>query len=221
VAVERLAYQVAWWAGRARLRFPAGRRPVALPAAGPAAAVHLSAVARLPAPVADAVAAATARLRAHDPGHHYYRPRTMHVTVLNLDGFDLAGRLPELRAAIAACGPVGLTVRGLNLSPATVFAQGFLDDARLPVLRRRLARLHAPAGRWRRPLARRVAVANAVRFAAPPSAAFLAELAGLRRLGFGRATLTEVEVVRTDRLLSPEGTLLVERVRLAGGLPPG
>jgi hypothetical protein len=216
VAVERLAYPLAWWAGRARLRAPAGHRRVALPAAGPAAAVHLSAVARLPAPVAQAVAAATARLRARDPGHHYYQPATMHVTVLNLDGFDLAGRLPELRAAIGACGPVGLTVRGLNLSPGTVFAQGFLDDASLPALRRRLARLHAPAGRWRRP-----AIANVVRFAAPPSAAFLAELAGLRRLGFGRATLTEVEVVRTDRLLSPAGTELVERVRLAGGLPPG
>jgi hypothetical protein len=77
-----------------------------------------------------------------------------------------------------------------------------------------------PDGRGLRfPAGRRVAVGNAVRLAAPPSAAFLAELAGLRRLGFGRAALTEVQVVRTDRLLSPEGTQLVERVRLAGGLP--
>jgi 2'-5' RNA ligase len=51
-------------------------------------------VVRLPAPVAEALAPALDRLRALGPGHHWYPPETMHVTVQNL-GRLAAGRRPR------------------------------------------------------------------------------------------------------------------------------
>ena len=126
-----------------------------LPPSGPAAAVHLTTVVRLPATVTAALAPTLDRLRAVGPRHHYYPPETMHVT-------GLAG------------------------------------------------------GHDRGRLARGLGHANLVRFSGPVTAGFLAELARLRRQDFGTFTVDEVELVRTDRLLSPEGTTTLGRLRLEG-----
>ena len=45
---------------------------------------------------------------------------------------------------------------------------------------------------------------------------FLAEVAGLRNLELGRWTAAEVELVETDRLLSPASTRVLARIRLSG-----
>lgn len=215
---DRLLYRLAWEAGRARLRAGAGRGAFTLPASGPAAALHVTTVSRLPAEVVAALAPALDRLRAHGPGHYHYPPGTVHLTVQNLDGLDLDGgagaaRLAELRALVGSHPPFQAAVRGLGVSASTVFAQVLAGDATLRALRADLAGFldrHGVARRRARPLGH----ANVVRFAGPVTTAFLAELARQRRRDFGSWTVTEVELVRTDRYLSHEGTTVLERIGL-------
>jgi 2'-5' RNA ligase len=223
---DRLLHRLAWEAGRARLRAGAGRTAFVPPPSGPAAALHLTTVARLPAEVVATLAPALARLRADGPGHHWYPPGTVHLTVQNLDGLDLDGdagtaRLAELRALLGAHAPFPAAVRGLGVSAGTVFAQVLPCDASLRRLRadlRGFLRRHAVAPRRARPLGH----ANLVRFVGPVTAAFLAELARQRRRDFGSWTVTEVELVRTDRYLSQEGTTVLARLGLGPtGTGPG
>jgi hypothetical protein len=58
--------------------------------------------------------------------------------------------------------------------------------------------------------------ANLARFSGPVTTGFLPELARMGGQGFGSFTVEEVELVRTDRLLSPAGTTTLARIRLAG-----
>jgi 2'-5' RNA ligase len=223
---DRLLHRLAWEAGRARLRAGAGRRAFVPPPAGPAAALHLTTVARLSTEVVAALAPALERLRSAGPGHRYYPPGTVHLTVQNLDGLDLDGdagaaRLVELRALVGAHPPFRAAVRGLGVSAGTVFAQVLPCDATLRALRADLLGFlarHAAAPRRARPLGH----ANLVRFAGPVTAAFLAELARQRRRDFGTWTVTGVELVRTDRYLSDEGTTVLARLGLGPtGTGPG
>ena len=221
---DRLLHRLAWEAGRARLRAGAGRTTFTPPPSGPAAALHVTTVSRLPAEVVAAMAPALDRLRADGPGHHYYPPGTVHLTVHNLDGLDLDGdagaaRLAELRALVGAHPPFRAAVGGLGVSAGGVFAQVLPCDSTLHALRadlRGFLRRHAVAPRRARPLGH----ANVVRFAGPVTAAFLAELARQRRRDFGSWTVTEVELVRTDRYLSHEGTTVLARLGL-GPTGPG
>jgi 2'-5' RNA ligase len=186
-----------------------------LPPSGPAAAVHLTTVVRLPATVTAALGPTLDRLRAVGPGHHYYPPETMHVTVQNLDALGPAAPLPDgLVELVAARAPFRLAVRGLGVGPGAVFALALPGDATLASLRAGLAGLAGGHDRGR--LGRGLGHANLVRFSGPVTAGFLAELARLRRQDFGTFTVDEVELVRTDRLLSPEGTTTLGRLRLEG-----
>jgi 2'-5' RNA ligase len=215
---DLLLHRLAWEAGRARLRVGAGRTAFTPPPSGPAAALHLTTVARLPAEVEAALAPAVDRLRAGGPAHRWYPPGTVHLTVRNLDGLDLDGdagaaRLAELAALVGAHPPFRAAVRGLGVSAGTVFAQVLPCDATLRALRadlRGFLRRHAVAPRRARP----VGHANLARFAGPVTAAFLAEVARQRRRDFGSWTVTEVELVRTDRYLSREGTTVLARMGL-------
>jgi 2'-5' RNA ligase len=219
---DRAVAEALWWSGWAATRASAGRRPAALPPSGPAAAVHLTTVVRLPAAVAAALAPVVERLRALGPGHHWYPPQTLHVTVMNLDGLapSIGGPAPgdpaaPVRELVAAHPPFRLAVRGLGVAPGGVFALALPGDATLRSLRDGLARLPA-GGTRRRRVGRGLGHANLVRFSGPVTARFLAEVAGLRRQDFGTFTVDEVELVRTDRLLSPQGTTTLGRLPLAG-----
>jgi len=124
-----------------------------------------------------------------------------------------AGLLAELRALVGSHRPFQAAVRGLGVSAGTVFAQVLPCDAALRTLRADLLGFlerHAVARRRPRPLGH----ANVVRFAGPVTAAFLAELAHQRHRDFGSWTVTEVELVRTDRYLSHEGTTVLARMAL-------
>src|SRR5215208_602215 len=127
-ARERLSFRLAWLVGSVRLRLSAGRGSHALPPSGADAASHHSVIIRLPESVATSVTLILERLREHGPHHYYYPADTMHVTVLVLDGFlpdgsDAAGRFADLRTIIGSYPSFDLVLRGLNVSPTTVFAQ--------------------------------------------------------------------------------------------------
>ena len=203
------------WSGWAVTRASAGRRVYQVPASGPAAAVHLTTVVRLPAAIAEALAPALERLRALGPAHHWYPPQAMHVTVQNLDGLALPhGAL--VGALVAAHPPFRLTVRGLGVAPGAVFALALPDDGTLRSLRAGLGRLPAGPRRRRPRVGRGLGHANLARFSGPVTTGFLAELARMGGQDFGSFTVEEVELVRTDRLLSPAGTTTLARTRLAG-----
>jgi hypothetical protein len=102
-----------------------------LPPSGPAAAVHLTTIVRLPATVTAALAPTLDRLRAVGPRYHY-PPETMHVTVQNLDALGPAAPLPDgLVELVAARAPFRLAVRGLGVGPGAVFALALPGDATL------------------------------------------------------------------------------------------
>jgi 2'-5' RNA ligase len=208
------------WSGWAAALAGAGRRPFTLPPAGPAAAVHLTTVVRLPADISAAIAPALDRLRPLGPAHHYYPPASMHVTVQNLDGLVPSGDpAAALRERVAGHPPFRLTVRGLGVAPGVVFALALPGDATLRSLRAELGRL-LPGGSRRRP-GRGLGHANLVRFSGPVSAAFLAELARWRGQDLGSFVVGELELVRTDRFLSPAGTTVLARLPLTGRPGPG
>lgn len=207
MALSSLALEGAWLAGRARLAF--SRKHHQLPPAGLEHAAYLTSVVRVPADIAGRLEPVLERLRAHGPQHHYYEQDSLHVTIRNLDSLaddDLAAA----RAAIASHPPFELEARGLNLSLQTVFAAVRPADGTLRSLRRALAEL---TGAKPGALAD-VAFANVVRFSGRVEPGFVRELARMRRVELGSWLVREVELVRTDRLLSPEGTQVLDRVRL-------
>lgn len=210
MALTALALEGAWLVGRARLAVR--REHHRLPPAGRGQATYLTSIVRVPAEVAERFAPALERLRTCSPEHHFYGADSLHVTIRNLDALS-GGDLAAARTAIASHPPFELEARGLNLSPHTVFVTVRPADDTLRSLRRDLA---AVSGRTLGPLPD-LAFANVVRFSGRVESDFVRELARLRRLELGSWLAREVEIVRTDRLLSREGTDVIDRVPLAGG----
>jgi hypothetical protein len=205
-------HEALWLAGRAALRSGRAR---SLPSP---TVRHVTTIVRVPAEVGAALEPVLERLRALDPGHHYYPLDSVHVTLANLDGLD--GPLDRVEAAIAAFPRLSFAAGGLGLSPGTVLArvrplgEGFFR------LRGELRGLGAPAagirGRAARSLLDRIAFANIVRFSGVVSEPFVAEIGRLRNIELGTWTAKEVELVETDRLLSPAATRLLARIPLSG-----
>jgi hypothetical protein len=162
-------------------------------------------------------------LREISPQHHYYPDDSMHVTVGNVgrflsDGSDAAARLAELRAVVGSYPSFDLTVRGLNVSPSTVFAQVIPRGGTLRALRAELRGLGRRSGgtsglgSYVRALLPHM---NIVRFSGHVTADFLDEVSRSRLACFERWTVGEVELMRTDTLLSREGRQVLARIPLA------
>jgi hypothetical protein len=177
---------------------------------------YLTTIVRVPREIAAALQPALERLRAADASQRYYAPEQLHVTVANLDG--LRGPMAEVERVLAEAPPLALAARGLGLSPGTALLRVEPLDGEFLRLRRRLRALGDPAPGLRaalvRPALGRIAFANLVRFSGTVNAEFLDELARMRRLDLGEWTAREVEIVQTDRLLSPDATRILARIRL-------
>jgi hypothetical protein len=110
---------------------------------------------------------------------------------------------------------------GLNLSPTTVFAQVFPHDHTFHSLRKHLGEFaersvdQSSSERIVDGVARNLAHANVVRFSDLVTREFIKEISRFRWTYFGRWTIREVELVRTDKLLSREGLHVIERIPLA------
>jgi 2'-5' RNA ligase len=183
----------------------------------------LTTVVRVPERVGERIEAALEEVRDRWPGHAFYPPASMHVTVLNLDPYVAAGAGGEVavieRAAEVVRRHAGfrVTLRGLNVSPWTVFAQAYGADA--PVARMRASlrgafREQEDAPRRDSPLRRAMplVLANAVRFMGPVHPDLLRALRPWRDRTFGAFDVREVEVVRTDGFLSREKTDVLRAV---------
>ena len=150
----------------------------------------------------------------------------MHVTVRKLGRFpsedsDVAARLGELRRVVGSQLGFDLTLWGLNLSPATVFAQVFPHDRTFHSLRGQLGEMadhsvpQSSSERLINLAARNLAHANVVRFSGGVTTEFVREASHFRWIHLGRWAVREVELVRSDKLLSQEGTQVIERIPLA------
>ncbi len=188
--------------------------------------MHQAAIIRVPSRVASSVAPVLERLRQHNPQHYYYPADTMHVTIRKLGQFapddpGAAARLDELRRIAASHPGFELAMSGLNLSPTTVFAQVFPHDQTFHSLRRHLGGIaernveQSSSERIIDSVARNLAHVNVVRFSGPVTTKLIEEISRFRWTFFGRWTVREVELVRSDKLLSQEGVHIIERIPLA------
>jgi 2'-5' RNA ligase len=220
---ERLSFRLAWLISSAQLRLSAGSALQSLPPSGPDAALSYTVMIRPPAHVVSSVAPALERLHEISSHHYYYPADSMHVTVAGVsqylsDGSNAAARLAELRAIIGFYPSFDLTLRGLNVSPFTVFAQVIPHSRTLRTLRtelRMLARGVGGASGFGHYVRDLLPHMNVVRFSGRVTADFLDEVSRSRQLRFARWTVREVEVIRTDALLSREGRQVLERIPLA------
>ena len=187
----------------------------------------LTTVIRVPEAVGVRIEAALQEIRDRWPGHAYYPPASMHVTVLNLDPYVAAGQgegrevavIERAAEVLGAHRRFRVTLRGLNGSPSTVFAQAYGADAQVATLRGSLRGAfeeQADARRRDSPLRRALplVLANAVRFMGPVHPELLRALRLWRDHQFGPFEVQEVEIVRTDGFMSREKTDFLSRVAL-------
>jgi 2'-5' RNA ligase len=174
---------------------------------------YVTTVVRLPAEVAEQLAAAGSGLLGARSSHYPYPPQSIHLTVLGLA--DGAGLEQDVREIAKRHPPFGVEVRGLNVSRETVFAELYPVGSGLRELREGLRHLesreHGPASRW---LRRRLAHANLIRFAGRAEPGLLAGVGRLRAARFGRFDVAEIELVQTDKVLSDQGTRTLGRFPL-------
>lgn len=219
----RLAFDAMGLASRARLRTTGWRSNDRL---DPGFSC-LTTVIRVPEPVGVRIESALRGIRERWPEHAYYPPSSMHITVLNLDPFVAAGEGAAAEAAVVARAAdvlathrrFRITLRGLNISPWTVFAQAYGADASVARLRASLRGAfeeQRDASRRDSPLRRAVplVLTNAARFRGPVDAALLRALRPWRAGVFGPFEVREVEVARTDGFFSAERTQVLATAEL-------
>jgi hypothetical protein len=227
-ARDTLRFGALWTIGRATLSLSAVRRQQhVLPPSGPAAAVHLTLVTRLPHQAISGIDEILSELKRRAPSHHYYPADTIHVTIRNFDHMkdvDRSRLLAQLRHCIGSLRPFSLSARGLGVSPNSVFVQLFPEDRSLCDLKRKLSlltsdslhtRQRATDSRLLRDLLfRRLAFANLIRFSGPISLPFIHEIARHRTKNFGSFRVEALELVQTDKLFSDAGTTTIDRMPL-------
>ena len=174
---------------------------------------YLTTVARLPAEIAAALAETASRLAGPRSGHYLYPSGTIHLTVASLA--DVRDPEPMVEAALDGQKRFEVEVRGLNVALDTVFAELHPRGPGLEAVRRELrageSSEHGAASRW---LRRRLAHANLIRFGGPVEPRLIAEVGRLRRARFGSFEVADVELVRTDKVLSGGGTRPLGAFRL-------
>jgi hypothetical protein len=194
----------------ARLGWAAGRRPrfeMADPG-GP----YTTLMAYLPDPLARDLAQVASSLPGTE-GHYCYPPGQLHVTVRSFGG---ATNLPDIGPAMEGLPPIALTGAGLGLTRDTVQLRLLPDNDTLGELRRRLARIQGvPSRQPRQRLLAPVAFANVIRLNGLVDGKLRAAVAGRRDLLAGeRIALSELTLVRTDKVASPANTQVLARYEL-------
>jgi len=194
----------------ARLGWALGRRPrFELSAPG---GPYTTLMAYLPEKLAAELAEVAASLPGTE-GHYRYPPEQLHVTVRS---FGDATDLPDIGPAMAGLRPIVVTSAGLGLTRETVQLRLLPGNDTLGELRRRLARTPGvPRREPRQRLLAPVAFANVLRLNGKVDPELRAAVAARRDLLTGQQiVLSELTLVRTDRVASPAGTQPLARYEL-------
>jgi hypothetical protein len=190
-------------------------------------------VSRLPGHVGGAALEALGSTSVDWSPHYTYPLPEVHVTILFITPYLALERemetAEEERVVRSACAPLRrvfdrhpplrFEAAGLNLFATTVFLQLLQQVPAAPRrLRHELASsLKSQAGDvtaradYESTLAWDLAFANLVRFRRPATPEVVSAVSSLRNVHFGEITLREVELVRTDKLLSKAKTKTIER----------
>lgn len=151
-----------------------------------------------------------------DGQHYVYPVGDLHVTLANLDCYrDVP--LEQIQEALTDClsrvGPVTLGLRGLAISRGTVFAQVYVSP--ISTLSRLRATVHRPLAPAARGIHKTpvdvVGFCNALRFRHQDISAASAVVNQYRDIDFGRFLIDEVEIVRTDKVLSAANTIVLAK----------
>jgi hypothetical protein len=202
--------------------------------AGAATPIY-SLICRLPSAVATEAVGALFRHPCEWESHHRYAPDAVHTTILFLTPYlgigahtekgEIAARIAAARGPIeevlSRTSPLAVRAHGLNAFSSTVFLQLLqrVPDAPAAVRRGLADRLRAAfpresADRYEAHLPWDLLWANLVRFRSPVSSEIVAAVEDERETDFGEVSLRAVELVRTDRLLSPARTEVLHRFQL-------
>jgi len=188
-----------------------------------APASFTTSVIRLPADLAARLEGVAASLAETQPGQYLCPAGTIHVTVCGPlpasggPGDDEA--LADLRVVAPRLAGGRLRVVRLGLGDTSVFAALEAEGADLLGIRRELAARWGVAGRpgIGGAIASRLLWANLVRFSVPASPALRAAVGRVRRPVHAGVPIEAVELVRTNRAMSPERTTVLGRVDVAAG----
>jgi hypothetical protein len=159
----------------------------------------------LPEPFAAELADSVAALPALS-AHFRYPAGQLHVTIRNLDNVDLAA-LPRLLDGLQ---PIGLRADRLGFTPQTLLLRLVTADRTLRDLRTRLE--HLPGAHHRGLPARELAFANVLRLNGPVTVELRRGVRQRRDALTGQQLeIDELELVRTDKVGSPERTEVLDR----------
>lgn len=182
------------------------RRTERLPPLGPHAAVHVSAVLRIP--TANAARLDLAHALPAARGHYRYPDSSLHITVANLDRAKIGIGAAADRLRTRRLSAPAVRLAGFGCSPDTVFIRCHYGDELARLRRAVREEFGVPrAGRISDVVFQHLAFVNVMRFdgagVPPPPGGPI-----------GTVVLGDLEIVRTDRYLSGVGTTLLARVPL-------
>ena len=183
------------------------------PAAG--APQLITTVVRLPEPLAQAIHDHLRTLFRHHPEHHIYPVSTIHISISGFTvraDFDLLIIENAVEEALSHTSPFSIELLGLSLSPSTVLIQALPHDDAIAGIRQRISFVLQDKEPHLRPRSRpfpsqHIAFANVLRFLGPIDApTLLRDVKRLKDHEFGRFKVQEIQLVRTDKFLSDQGT---------------
>jgi 2'-5' RNA ligase len=142
--------------------------------------------------------------------HYVYPASDLHLTVLNVAEGAVLDAVAEVLHQTA---PFAVRLRGLQQSAHSVYVRAFDDSGQLRALRRRLMEVTGLRPSWPR---RRLGFVTVVRYLDADIAQLGPAVRELHSRPFGMLEVTAVELVRTNKVLSADGTSLLTRTVLAG-----
>lgn len=178
---------------------------------------YLTAVFRAPPEHAGELAGLVGGLAALDPGQHTYPEGTIHVTLAPV--VDPRADPAAVSAALATTArhladpPLSISVVGLAMTRGSLVALGLPGDGRL---RRERAALRSVLGRpvrGPRGLLRSDGLVHLTiaRWRHRPNAALVAAIRDRRRFSLPPRPLDAIELVRTNKVMAAENTVVLER----------
>lgn len=179
---------------------------------------HITTIIRLPKDIAEEL---VEQIKTISPNDYHYPTSDMHLTLINLDKL-LADQehinwqyLSTLMTEeINNLPSLNFIVRGINIFPTTIFAEiydknGVLEAYREAILRavRTYLSLDFDLSNYTA-LVPGVTFTNLIRFKNKPSPAIIDEIKNKRAMEFGAFKPDKFEIVKTNKLLSIDGTII-------------
>jgi 2'-5' RNA ligase len=192
---------------------PAGIEPSRPPA-------YVTAVFRAPPDHAQALAGLVAGFAALDPGQHFYPVETIHVTLAPV--LDAGADPAAVSAALGATArrladpPLSIRIVGLAMTRGSLVALGLPSDERLARERAALRSvLGRPARSWHGLLRSDGLVHLTIaRWRHRPVPTLVAAIRAQRRLRLPPRPLDAIELVRTNKVMATESTVVLRRFPL-------